>query len=541
MLLLKKTLPSILAAVGLLANPANATRRMRFLSDEEPASVTDYGSMSVLTASLIEETNAAWESGRGGKWSGSKSAESNGSNGSANGSVKSAKSTKSAKSAKSLFPKSGKICYDEVANPLPATQPNPSRYTPGEFEELDAIFVGWPRYDYVADLPPMQTVVLEMLTALCSCQKQGQEGCTSVIVQAPLDILEDATTAIESANLTFCGITYQNSTRDDIWIRDMGPVFTKNGMETVLLDFNFDFWSAVGLGTPDLNNIEENLDSRIYAETYPSFLVEKTNLIGEGGNREFNGQGVLMMNRDTESLRNEKRTWTIERSEEEYKRIFGVTKILWVDGIPNNDFIAEFPTRANIDGVDSYLFNWGTGGHIDEIARFVSADTIVTFQISDEEVSHDDTGILARDQAILAAIKAQLEEAADVNGDPYNIIVAPAAPLYINELTEDDLLYSYWYAPLNVFQETLEAGKKIYSILATSYMNFVVTNKVVLIPKYYIKGDTILGTDAIKDTDKEFMKLMEHLYPDREVFGINPLHINNGGGGMHCIVAHKNM
>jgi len=444
-------------------------------------------------------------------------------------------------------------------DPLPPTE-TASRYTPAEFDTLEVIYVAWPRYDYVTSLPQVRMVVLEMLLGLCSCQldttmtAQQKEDCTDIIVQAPADILDDANTTIFSTpGLEDCPIRFQTSERDDMWIRDMGPVFTKicdganadrttttNCDERVVVDFQFDFWSAVGLGSPDLNHLEATLDQRIYASDFPNLTVTRTNLIGEGGNREFNGQGVLLMNRDVERYRNEKKAWSIERSEEEYKRIFGVDKIVWVDGVPNNDFIAEFPTRGKIDDVETYLFNWGTGGHIDELARFVTPGTIVISQISDAEVEHDTTGVVAKDQAILRNIKEQLEQATDANGQKFKIIEAPAAPLFINEMTADDELW-YWFEPLNVFQDTLAAGKKIHTIGATSYMNFLTTNKVVLIPKYFMEGDEVFGLEEIQTADQEFKNIMTSVYPDRKIVAINPLPVNQGGGGMHCISAHQNM
>ena len=90
------------------------------------------------------------------------------------------------------------------------------------------------------------------------------------------------------------------------------------------------------------------------------------------------------------------------------------------------------------------------------------------------------------------------------------------------------------------FQDTLAAGNKIYGTAATSYLNIVITNKVVLIPKCYVEDDPLFGTDEIKHSDETFKKLMEEYFsPDRAVVSINPLAVNFGGGGMNCITAHR--
>lgn len=356
----------------------------------------------------------------------------------------------------------------------------------------------------------------------------------------------DAKTQIADAvGFESCIAYYETSYRDDMWIRDFGPVFTKNSTtdETLLLEFNFDFWGAPGLGTNDFVRPENDLDALIYAtnDQFSDLTVVGSHLITEGGNREFNGKGTLLMNRDVEAQRNGKILWSLERSEDEYKRMFGVSNIVWVDGISTLDRIGEYPIEAyNENGNIVYAYNWGTGGHIDEIARFVTADTIVVAQVSDEEVENDKTGLAATEKEILDIVYKQVKEAVDQDGNPFGVIAMPASsPLHLLELTPDDDVW-YWYEPLNKFQKTLEEGGSLYVIGATSYMNFVITNKVVLIPKYYVEGGPVFVTKEIQETDLHAKEIMESLMGDkRTIVAINPLSLNFGGGGMHCITAHQ--
>jgi hypothetical protein len=61
------------------------------------------------------------------------------------------------------------------------------------------------------------------------------------------------------------------------------------------------------------------LDTKIYA--YADYIVDATHIIDEGGNREFNGKGTLLMNLDVEMVRNTKLAFNLECCEDEYKRL----------------------------------------------------------------------------------------------------------------------------------------------------------------------------------------------------------------------------
>eukprot|EP00121_Abeoforma_whisleri_P007560 Awhi_evm1s6908 len=56
---------------------------------------------------------------------------------------------------------------------------------------------------------------------------------------------------------------------------------------------------------------------------------------------------------------------------------------------------------------------------------------------------------------------------------------------------------------------------------------------------YYVEGDAQLGLSSVKRSDKEFREVMKLLFPRRKLVAINPLAVNVGGGGMHCISAHR--
>ena len=80
-----------------------------------------------------------------------------------------------------------------------------------------------------------------------------------------------------------------------------------------------------------------------------------------------------------------------------------------------------------------------------------------------------------------------------------------------------------------------EVGDEIHWVPAVSYLNFVVTNGVVLVPAYWREG--LPGREREKD---EFVReTFQRLFPERRVVQINPLDVNMIGGGMHCITQQQ--
>ena len=61
-------------------------------------------------------------------------------------------------------------------------------------------------------------------------------------------------------------------------------------------------------------------------------------------------------------------------------------------------------------------------------------------------------------------------------------------------------------------------------------MNFMTTNGVVLIARYWKEGMPLKE----KAKDEKVKKIFEQLYPNRKVIQINPTNINRSGGGIHC-------
>jgi agmatine deiminase len=72
-------------------------------------------------------------------------------------------------------------------------------------------------------------------------------------------------------------------------------------------------------------------------------------------------------------------------------------------------------------------------------------------------------------------------------------------------------------------------------VFTTSYLNFLVTNGIVLIPKYW-KPER---SEMIKIKDKKAKEILQQAFPHRKIIQIDAEPLNHGGGGIHCITQQQ--
>ena len=85
--------------------------------------------------------------------------------------------------------------------------------------------------------------------------------------------------------------------------------------------------------------------------------------------------------------------------------------------------------------------------------------------------------------------------------------------------------YKYVYLPLSKNNVVTEWGKDIG--YEGSYVNYYVGNKVVLVPNYADPNDEIANN------------IIQGLFPNREVIGIDVRNLYNGGGMIHCVTQQQ--
>ena len=135
---------------------------------------------------------------------------------------------------------------------------------------------------------------------------------------------------------------------------------------------------------------------------------------------------------------------------------------------------------------NGYLAGDDTDGHIDTLARLASPKTILYVKCEDETDEHFEA---------LQFMENDLKAFRTKEGDPYQLVALPMAdPVYDGE-----------------------------DRLPATYANFLIINSAVLVPTYE------------NEKDQEAMDIIQKVFPDREVIGINCLPLIRQHGSLHCI------
>jgi agmatine deiminase len=250
---------------------------------------------------------------------------------------------------------------------------------------------------------------------------------------------------------------------NDAWVRDYGPVFVVRegggARRRAVIDFGYDAWG--GKYPPwDLDDaIPARLAGRL---ALPCFAAD---FVLEGGSIDGNGCGALLTTETCLLHPNRGRGRTREQMEQRLAAWLGVSQVLWLgDGIAGDD----------------------TDGHVDDIARFVDAGTVVAVVEDDPQDAN---------AAPLAANLRRLRSMRDAAGKPLAVATLPMPP------------------PLAV------AGQRC----PASYANFYLGNGVALVPTFGAPSDA------------RALAILRELLPGREVIGVRCEDLVYGLGAIHCL------
>jgi agmatine deiminase len=219
---------------------------------------------------------------------------------------------------------------------------------------------------------------------------------------------------------------------------------------------------------------DEKIGSQMAKSTKASEIrpiFQNKRVVLEGGSIDVNGQGTLLTTEECLLSKVQQRNPSMKRKD--YEELFadhlGISNVIWLgSGIAGDD----------------------THGHVDDITRFVSPDTVVTAVESDPAD--------ANYKPLRENIR-RLRQATDQNGKPLSIIELPVP------------------APV-VFE-----GRR----LPASYGNFYIANGLVLVPVFNDPNDRF-ALDILAD-----------LFPNRDVVGIYSGDLIWGFGAMHCMTQQQ--
>ena len=406
---------------------------------------------------------------------------------------------------------------------------NTFRYA-GEFEEQEAVIVGWPRIIQPVKGMFTEGVMVQVVKALIgqvekvivNCGWPGTyDRCRELLTESGVDLKD---------------ITITQMPDMMHWARDYGPDIMKNDKgEMRLVHFRFDMY---GMGEEDseMSTLCHKYAPHMAAEL-GCFDIVSSCLISEGGDKEFNGAGVMRAIEETEVAKRNG-SMTRDEVEAEFKRVFDLKKVIW---LPKCHWEEEPSTIGVLDYVDGKpVYRSGSAnGHIDELARFVDKNTVLLLEVDEEEAKSLESARITKERCDMAY--EVLKNETDAEGTPLNIIRIPAPiPEYVVTTPEDWTNRTWGRRFAENEAALLDDGTpmpegEIIMQPAMSYINYLVCNRVVIAQCYWREGKP----EAIRQRDEEAMAALRKAYPGRTIVPIYSMDLNIRGGGIHC--ATKNI
>jgi agmatine deiminase len=398
-------------------------------------------------------------------------------------------------------------------------------YMPAEWEPQDAVWLGWEPDSTLGFYP----VVTKIITTLSPKITVKIAFNSDSLMQTAKDYL--AHKKVDTTNIKFYTIP-----GDRYWIRDHGAAFLVNDKgELGVADFG---WNHYGYPVFLKEKYNGNTDSisKYLNRRLPSMQrtgkvdslmagiegakIFKTDVVNEGGNIEVNGKGTLIICESAIKHRNP--DLTKDYIESEFKRVLGVSNVIWL-----KQGLADDPNGfyRRISG------NYVGGGvqHSDEFVRFSNANTILLAWVDEGE--KDLNPINKLNYESLTESYEILKNATDQDGKPFTIIKVPLPDLITKSITatkeySDEFSYDI---PANRFYES-EApvvGDTLSRVPASSYLNYLVTNGLVLVSSYTSEGTS-------KEKEGRVRSIFEAQFPSKKIVFINAMPQNWDGGGIHC-------
>ncbi|MFN3729862.1 MAG: agmatine/peptidylarginine deiminase [Fimbriimonadaceae bacterium] len=373
---------------------------------------------------------------------------------------------------------------------------------PAEWEPQAATWLCWPTEDPKRGVDA-RAATLRLIEVL-------GPGNTVRLAVANAQVAADAEKALGNR---FPQVQITATGHREVWMRDCGPVFVVGTHGASMVRYGFDFW---GYGAP----FHQDATAELVAQTHDALLLglqlTDVDLVSEGGNRESNGEGTLMLVEAVERSRNP--GWSRSDIEACHAGALGVTSFIWIpEGVAEDDH----PARTS-----GYLTPMTTGGHVDNIARFVAPDTVLLAEVDD---GNDPLTCINRER--LSRAEAAIRAARDSQGRPFQLARLPLPPPIFDEVSEGDAVHGMLRRVLGT-ERVPETARIVH---AASTMNFIIANGVVVAPKYGRPE----RPRVYRDVDERVAETLGRLFPERRVEMIEPEAWNLGGGGPHCVTAHQ--
>jgi agmatine deiminase len=363
---------------------------------------------------------------------------------------------------------------------------------PAEWEPHAATWLAWPHYhgDWPGKFEPIPWVYTEIIRNLAR-----HERVELIVNDAAAE--RRVRKLLSRGNVNISNIRFRRWPTNRVWLRDSGCIFVAGSpLGSAQPDSPFD--SAQGrlgrlsrhesgegalLATKFRFNAWAKYSNWRHDEKIGSLMAEAARadeirpmhrgirVVLEGGSIDVNGRGTLLTTEECLLSKVQRRNPGMSRKD--YEKIF-----------------ADYLGAPNVIWLSRGIYGDDTHGHVDDLTRFVSADTVVTMV----ESNRKDVNYKALQDNL-----RRLEAAHDRAGKPLNIVELPMPGAVVFEKRR----------------------------LPASYANFYIANGVVLVPVFNDPNDRIA------------LNTLSSLFSTREVIPIYSGDLIWGLGTMHCMTQQQ--
>jgi agmatine deiminase len=335
---------------------------------------------------------------------------------------------------------------------------------PPEWSRHAGTWISWPRPEGISFPGRYQACidnVVEVIRAIA--------GFEPVFLNVPnIDYEEIVRARLAYRKVPMRRIRFHHIRTNECWTRDHGPAFVlrthRGRTEAAIVDWGYNAWGGKYPPYEDDDAVPTRVGEALGLHVFSPGIVM------EGGAVDFNGAGTVMTT--TSCLLNKNRNPHLSKAEiERYvKDYYGQRHVIWLgDGIAGDD----------------------TDGHIDDLARFVDARTIV---IGIEDDPRD------ANYKVLQEARRRLARLRDQDGRLFDIVELPMPRAVVHK------------------------GQR----LPATYMNFYFVNGALLVPVF---GDAKRDAPAIE--------ALARALPRRRVVGVDCRSLIWGLGAMHCLTQQQ--
>ena len=324
---------------------------------------------------------------------------------------------------------------------------------PAEWEPHEGTWLGWPheKSDWPGKFAPIPFVYAKIIARLSRVER------VHILVQSEAEI-KLASRLARREGAAAGNIDFHICPTDRSWVRDTAPVFTVDGAGGLCAtDWHFNGWAKYPNWKQD-DKVPAFIARRLKCKRVAP-TAEGKRFVLEGGSIDVNGIGALLTTEECLLSPIQARNPHLDRGQIEAVLMehLGLDRVIWLlNGIEGDD----------------------THGHVDDLARFVSANTVVIA-----------TG--------------------NARKDPNMKVLERTEGLRIVPLPMPDPVYY--------------DGQ----LLPASYANFYIANQLVLVPTFNDRHD------------RAALSTLAKLFPDREVVGIDCTDLVLGLGTLHCMTQQQ--